>query len=438
MVHLALVAGKAVFLGCLSAIAIAAACSASGGGSNPSSGGSGGSAGSGAGGGSGGSGATGIDAGSDAFNSDAACAATTFQAEQSPVAMMIVLDRSSSMTTNGKWAAAQQAIVQAIDQNALDNIALGLLAYPAFQVAAPQCISILVPQVTCGVSSLPDVPIANAGTDKSNASSGVRKDIYTWLTSHSPDSTATDASPGYDAMNAAIQALQGYSINGKRLMLFITDGGFSCASTTGGARGGYSDGLCPDWEFPDNVVKLISKAYVDPAKPVSTFIVGVPGSDSHGQNQGPYATAPYSMRLALSAYAYAGSPTTVPSNCDGTAFTKTGGDPGTPCHFDMTQGTFDAAALAGIIGQISGTALGCTFALPQPEAGTVDKNKINVQLTTNGQPAEVKQAPGGCGNLDGWYYDGDNIQLCPTTCTTAKAAADAKVDILVGCETKIR
>lgn len=427
--------GKASIVLGLSILTAAAACSASGGspGSQPATGGQPGTGGASAGGADGGV----FEAGSDAPVDTGTCAIGTYEAKQSPVALMIVLDRSSSMTTNGKWAASQLAIVQAIDQDAFDGVNLGLIAYPAFAVGAPACLFGMVQQVSCGVSALPDVPLANTGTDKSNAASGVRKDIYSWLTSHSPDSTATDASPGYEAMNAAFQALQLYPLDGKRLMLFISDGGFSCASVTNGARAGYSDGLCPDWEYPENVVKLITKAAVDPARPVSTFIVGVPGSNSHGQKQGPYATAPYSMLRALSAYALAGSPTTVPTACDGT-FDKTGADPSIACHFDMTQGTFDAAALAAIIAQIRGTALGCTFALPDVAGTKADKTKVNLELTVGGQTLGIKQAPSGCGTLDGWYYDGENVELCPATCDTVKGAADARVDLVLGCATEIR
>ena len=47
-----------------------------------------------------------------------------------------------------------------------------------------------------------------------------------------------------------------------------------------------------------------------------------------------------------------------------------------------------------------------------------------------------------CANFqNGWYYDDPvkptKIIACPTTCDAIKAATDAKIDILVGCETII-
>jgi hypothetical protein len=374
------------------------------------------------------------------INPDAACATSKFEGQHAPAAMLIVLDRSSSMVTNGKWAAAQQAIVQAVDIDDFDHMTLGLLAFPAFREAGPACLLHL--QVSCGVSSLPQVPLADDGTDKTNASSGVRHDIYSWLTANSPDTTATDASPGYDAMNAGIAALQGYAISGKRLMLFITDGGFSCTSMSSPLRPNYSDGECPDWENPNNVVTLLTNAYNDPNKPVSTFIVGVPGSDSTGQNQGAYATPPYHMRLALSAYALAGSPTTVPAGCNGT-FTKTGGDPAIPCHFDMTTGTFSPQALADVINTIRGKALGCVYEVPTSEAGAVDPTKINVDISTNGSSYQQIQKRANqsdtCTNDGCWDYNSQGqIELLGKACSDVQTATDGKVQILVGCPTHVK
>ncbi len=429
----------ALFLG----VAAASGCAASQ--TSKPSGSGGGSAAGGSGGSGGDASATGgaggmviPDGGDDhKLTPDGSCAQSVSVAKHAPAAVMIVLDRSSSMTTNGKWGAAQQAIVQAIDSDSFDNLTLGLLAYPAFPVGAPACLAGLVQQVSCGVSALPQVPLNDAGTAKTSASSGVRHDIYSWLTSNTPDTTATDASPGYDAMNAAIQALQGYSINGKRIMVFLSDGGFSCASTS--TRGGYSDGLCPDWEFPSTVIQLLHKAYTDANKPVTTFIIGVPGSDSTGQNQGAYATAPYHMRLALSAYAYAGATNEVPAGCDG-VFSKTGADPTTPCHFDMTTGTFNAQALAGVVDKIRGQALSCTFAVPQPDGGTVDTSKLNVNITVNGQSRDVLNLPPNSTKTcpaDGcWQYTNNNtqIELLGKACDDVKNATTAKVQILVGCK----
>jgi hypothetical protein len=379
---------------------------------------------------------------------DTACAYYSTEAKHKPVAMMIVLDRSSSMTTNSKWTAAQQAIIKTIDKAAFDNMSLGLLVYPAFSIAAPPCL-IFIPQVSCGVSALSQVPLSDTGINKSTAASGPRKEIYSWLANHGPDNTLTDASPGYDALDSAIKALQAYTWNGKqagrRAVLFITDGGFSCTSVSKPTRPGYSDGLCPDWEHPDTVIQRLKAAHNSLTAPVSTFVIGVPGSDSIGQQQGPYATAPYHMRLALSAYANAGSPNTVPSSCTGKSFTKTGSDPAVPCHFDMTKGTFDANALAKIFDQVRGEVLGCVYELPKidDKNKVIDKNKVNVRVTINSGGAKTlpkRSNPSDtCSASACWDYDKDgNVELLGKACQDLKDATTAKVEIIVGCLTMLK
>ena len=129
------------------------------------------------------------------------CIRDRVEAKQAPLAMLVVLDKSTSMAQAGKWTAAQLAIVQAIDTAGFDNLALGMLLYPAGDVPGPACVFGL--SVSCGVSALPQVPIADTGSAKSNAP-GVRQQIYNWLASNQPNGTAT---PGYDALKAAIAGL---------------------------------------------------------------------------------------------------------------------------------------------------------------------------------------------------------------------------------------
>ena len=311
-------------------------------------------------------------------------------------------------------------------------------------VASPQCAAALgVPQVSCGVSPLEQVPLADTKTDKSSAAMGPRRQVRDWLTSNGPDNTSSDASPGYDAMKAAIDALKNFQVDGKRFMLFITDGGFSCTSLSNPLRNNYSDGFCPDWEQPFNAAQLLSQAHADPMKPVESFIVGVPGSNSNGQPDGAFFTPPYHMRLALSFYAFAGSPNTVPADCNGRMFTQSGGDPTKPCHFDMTTGNFNATALADIINDIRGKALGCTYDLPEPPPGeTIDKGLVNVLVELDGKQKQIPKrgmASDDCATNGCWDYNSEGkVELIGAACKDLSEAKAAKVDVLVGCKTIIK
>lgn len=432
----------------LGLVALGFGCSATG--SNPSSTTTGAGGSSSSNGGAGGTitvgtgtGGTELDAGGQGGMSS--CAKFTKEAKQAPAAMLFVLDRSASMSQQNKWSTAQQAVAFAIDKDTFDTMSLGMVTFPNNFVSAPQCLAVFgIDQVACGVSGLPQIQLKPAGTDKSNAPTGVRHDMYQYLLMASPLNEPSDSSPIYDALKTAYDFLKLYDIE-KRIAVLITDGGFSCTSLSSPTRPGYSDGACPDWEYPDTVNDLIKGARNDGQKPINTFIVGVPGSNSHGEMQGSYATAPYHMRLALSSYAVSGSPDTIDPACDkDLPFTKNGGDPIKPCHFDLSSGAaFNPDALASAIASIRGKALGCSYDLPAPPPGEViDPALVNVNVTFGGQTVTVpkRSNPADTCAADGcWdYATPTQIQLLGKTCADVSGAADAKVDIQVGCATIVK
>jgi hypothetical protein len=366
------------------------------------------------------------------------CAEATYQAEQEPAAMLVVLDRSSSMAMQNKWVFAAQAIVQALDQDQFDSMSLGLYAAPSSTVTGPACIFNL--PVACAVPPFPQVDLAEAGTDKSTAASGVRKGIRDWLSNNAPDSGLGDASPMYSALQAAIGVLQAWPEQGKRILLLVTDGTLSCNQFS--SRSGYADcnGCDHDWENPQNLADLLAAANGDASAPIESFVVGVPGADTYDATACEYP--PYHMRLALSAIAYAGAPMYVPPTCDGTTYTQGGADPTTSCHFDMTQ-SFTTAMLADTIAYVRGQVLGCTLQLPEPPEGqTIDPDEVNIELTIDGvtrvvprrsNPDDMCLTGGGC-----WDYDDDgNIVLIGAACSDLSSGSSVSAKVVVGCQTVV-
>ena len=229
------------------------------------------------------------------------------------------------------------------------------------------------------------------------------------------------------------------------MVILITDGGGSCTSLTDRTSTAFYDGACYDWEDPQGMNQLIAGARMDPSKPINTFVVGVPGSNSHGQMQGPYATAPYSMLLALITYAVSGSPDTVDPSCDkGAIFSQSAPDPAKPCHIDLsTSASFNADALANAITTLRGKALGCVYDLPQPPAGeTIDTDQVNVVVTIDGMDYVIpkrKDASDTCSVDPCWDYDAQGkVELIGVTCSEVSNAMSAKVEIYVGCATIIK
>jgi hypothetical protein len=369
------------------------------------------------------------------------CASTEYDAHQSPAALLVVLDRSSSMAMGNKWNYAAQAIVKALDQDVFDTMAVGLLASPSGSETGPACIFNL--PVSCQSPPFPQIDLKMAGTQKSGAGSGVRSDIKTWLSTNTPDAGIGDATPLYSAMQSGIEALKNWTVaGGKRLMLVVTDGTLSCNQLSAPMRPGFPDcnGCTVDWEHPQNIIDLLKGANQDKTQPIESFMVGVPGADTYDKTGCNYP--PYYMRGALSAIAYAGSPNNVPANCTGKMFTAPSSDPAVSCHFDLTQGNFNVQALADDISLIRGKVLGCSFALPQPPSGTLNRFQVNVEYTTadgtKHQLFKRKDTQNQCLESGCWDYSQDQqVQLIGKACDDVSAMTDVKVKIVVGCDTVI-
>jgi hypothetical protein len=375
------------------------------------------------------------------------CAQATYGARQQPASMLVVLDRSESMGMQNKYTFAAQAIVSALDRDVFDGMSVGLYAAPSADVTGPSCIFGL--PVPCQAPPFPVIDLADTGTDKSSAPSGVRRAIKDWLTANGPFGGAFggDASPLYGGLVAAIGALQAGSQAQKRILFVVTDGSISCTQLS--SRPGFLDcnGCERDWEDPQNIIDLLAAANTSATSPIETFVVGVPGADT---NPGPSCTCqgggpgcnepPYSMRLALSAMAHAGAPSFVPADCDGTTFTQAGGDPTKSCHFDMTQG-FTAAEMADAIAHVRGETLGCVFELPEPPDGsTIDRNEVNVEYRFDGSPPITvprRSDPlNPCTGVECWDYDaGGDVELLGLACQNVKGATSVEVRIVVGCQT---
>ena len=369
--------------------------------------------------------------------------AQTYSASSSPAAMMVVLDKSASMAQGNKWQAAAQAIVQSTDQNVFDSMWLGLYASPSAATAAPMCLQVFgISQVSCGAPAFPQIDLAATNGLKSTAATGVRRQIKDWLNTNNPDTGLGDPSPLYVSIQTAMDSLRAWPQNGKRILMVITDGSISCNQLSNPVRAGYPDanGCTIDWENPQNIVSLLSQAQQDPNQPIESFIIGVPGSDTYDPTGSNYP--PYRMRLALSAMAYAGSPSNVPNNCNGRAYTKSGADPTIPCHFDLTVGALSAASVANAIATARQKVASCTYDLPTVGGGKVpDKSQVNVSLYTNGQKSDLyrrKDTSNTCISDGCWDYNAlGQVQLIGKACTDVQANSNTEVKVTIGCFTVI-
>lgn len=104
-------------------------------------------------------------------------------------------------------------------------------------------------------------------------------------------------------------------------------------------------------------------------------------------------------------------------------------------------------AFLDALNEVRVKALGCVYSIPAPNGEKPKYTEVNVSYTpSDGSAAEIFPKVRGqadCAeNVDGWYYDDDaaptKIFLCTASCSKFTAGATPKVDIVLGCQTRVR
>ncbi len=206
---------------------------------------------------------------------------------------------------------------------------------------------------------------------------------------------------------------------GNRFVVLITDGADSCPDPSfTGAPCGSGGVACTHYLLDTEVVKARGVN-------IRTFVIGAPGSDP--------------ARGFLSELAFLGGTGKLNGACAHGDRDGTTGD----CHFDMTATQDFAADLGAALNEISGSALGCEFSVPDVLDAS-DPPNVNVQYSEEGGApiciAKDDTAP--CnGGANGWQFaknaDGSDdvtkVVLCGQACDTVENIANVQVEVLVGC-----
>jgi hypothetical protein len=163
--------------------------------------------------------------------------------------------------------------------------------------------------------------------------------------------------------------------------------------------------------------------------PVPTFAIGVFTPDAE-------ATGTAGLE-ALAAAGGSGRPFVVEAlNTDGT-------DGGSSLETRFVQ------ALSGV----RSASLPCRYALPAPDAGAIDPEKINVVYTpgspSSGPASTVPRVdtPEACQASAGWFLDRSDggagsapptVDFCPATCAAVRSDPGGRVELVSGCEAVVR
>lgn len=221
------------------------------------------------------------------------CGGTSLMASQRPVNLLIVIDKSGSMSTTpdgfdlNKWTALRLGLDAAMDATQ-DSLNFGLELYPhdpdaaiPLDCAANVCCTmpstfsdaILVPPAP-GVESYPDI---TAVLDEVGPGGGT------------PTATALDFALDYFESDA------GQALEGKKVVLLATDGGPNCNADTNcdaeHCTANIDQGIPPDTNMcssdlqgpmlciDDDATIAAAQALADAG--VQTIVVGIPGTEAY-------------------------------------------------------------------------------------------------------------------------------------------------------------
>jgi hypothetical protein len=319
-----------------------------------------------------------FDDASDALpDPDAACATVTEEAISVPVNLYVLMDKSTSMDGD-KWTSAKAGLTAFVRDPRFAGLRVALRFFPRPVDAVPACDQFAYKEPVVPFNPLPD----NAEV------------IVQALEGELPDGRST---PIYAALGGAI--LKGIEEAEARpgeasAVLLVTDGQPQGPAPLCG-------GVNP--EDPAVIAGLATRgASHDP--PVRTYVIGLEGVDQSFANQ---------------VAAAGGTDSAV-----------------------LVGATNVAVEFQRALAKVTGEALSCEYEVPSRVAGgEISFSEVNVLFALDGAPEAILPQRADCAG-PGWRYDDPTsptrILLCPATCSAARDASSAKLQILLGCETVIR
>lgn len=309
------------------------------------------------------------------------CLSETLGAQPVPLAMLLVMDRSGSMSspsTNSKWDQARTAMIGFADTKGAAGTKLGLTVFPPDPGAGDQCTP---------ASYKPVVPIALLPGN----GPAIKDALLTRST--------TGSTPMAGGMQGGVDAMKDFlakNPNEEGVIILVTDG---------------DPGACTG-DTVANVTNIVSTAAKGSPR-VRTFVVGMDGAT--------FAN--------LDAIAKAGEGAPKAFNASGTG----------------AGGVSPQQQLLDALESIRSGALGCEYLLPVPDPskGILDPGTVEIEFTAgkNDPAQKFRRVPSAtdCGATSGGFYYDDPVApkrliLCPASCEAVKkGTSDAKMDVVLGC-----
>jgi hypothetical protein len=346
---------------------------------------------------------------SDACNTLAGlgeCGGTRLEATLAPVNLLLVVDQSGSMTDQpegfslDKWSAMKQALDAAV-ASAPESVRFGLLTYPSggrvLQIPL-DCEG----ELCCAVPEGSDAINVGVGPDSADA-------IGAALADTSPGGGTPTAAALEQALAYFTQG-EGLSLDGERYVLLATDGGPNCNADLSCDASSCTPNLddtpqcagvnccegagqfCLDDEAVVTAIEALR------AEGISTFVVGIPGTENYTPS--------------LDAFARAGG------------VFRTGADH----DYFAVSAASGVSGLTSVLKSITTELVrSCEIALTDPPA---QPSLVNVAIDCKVLPKEGES---------GWEYDTPeaptSLIIGGPACDDIKVYGARRVDVVYGCTT---
>jgi len=347
----------------------------------------------------------------EAGDEDAACASATYTGKKVPASLLILLDRSASMSKDGKWSSAVSALKSALSKSD-DDLPVGLLTYPegkfdgtklincTINPAAAGCAAILADSGCKDISATPQVLVDTLKVNRAKIDSNLG----------STDPTG-DNTPTRWALKNAWAYMQKVAAKGDRYVVLVTDGEpttYTPKTTVGTITIPESGLECKD----QKTIEAETLAASTGTPVVKTFVIGAPGSEK---------AAPHLSNIAVNGKTRR-APTCDPAKGE--------------CHYQIGSSSFETD-LGKALEEITGKIATCIFEVP---TGTdVDPARVNVSVDSSGK---VTDSSRDASHADGWDYTDDTktrIEVFGPLCDQIKASpSTVAVKILLGCKTRVK
>jgi hypothetical protein len=356
-----------------------------------------------------------VDVGATGSMSDGvgggSCAASTQKAQQIPLDMYVMLDKSGSMTTkvgtSDRWTAVTNALGSFLKQPDTDGISVGIQYFAQPTPGAAMCGNFCSTDADCGDPTCgPCVFFVCSGSltvggDSCNGADYAKPAVEISALPAAADTiiksmkaqTPDGGTPTSGALSGAVQHAKAWAMKNPShvtIAVFATDGDPSECDTS-----------------ITGISKIASDAFAGTPK-IPTYVIGVGKLVSN-----------------LNTIAAAGG--------TGKAF--------------LVEDAMANTKFLEAMNEIRGSALACSYLIPTPTMGTPDFDAVNVQYTAGGGAQKtifpkVDDKSKCVAGTDAWYYDNNTdpkqIILCEDTCTKLSKDMKGEVDILLGCKTVVK